>query len=263
MSIPQTIHYCWFGHNPKPAIIKKCIRSWKKYCPDYQMIEWNEENYDLKNAPRYVKQAYEAKKWAFVTDYIRLDVLYEYGGIYMDTDVELVKPLDPFLKYDCFIGFQHERYVNTGLVTGATACHPFIEENKSVYLDFSFQDNDDSHQLMVCQEYTTNILKAHGLVVPCTGQIQIVEGIHVFPPEYFCPYDHRAFKLTQTDNTVAIHHFASSWWDAERLKKYRELKRQIQLDNLAHTPNRAIMRLLGHSRYDQLKKAIKRKNHTV
>lgn len=258
MGIPKTIHYCWFGRNPKPAIIKKCIRSWRRYCPDYEIIEWNEDNYDLACAPMYVKQAYEAGKWAFVTDYVRLEVLSEFGGIYMDTDVELVKPLDPFLQFECFIGFQHERYVATGLVTGATAHHPLIEENKSIYLDMSFQDEDDSHQLIVCQEYTTNILKSRGLVVPCTGQVQIVDGIHVFPPEYFCPYDHRNFTMNRTNNTVAIHHFASSWWDDERKRRYKRNKRNLRMDMVVHLPNRIMIHLLGKTRYNKLKRRIKK-----
>ena len=87
--IPKTIHYCWFSCNPKPKLAEKCIKSWKKHCPDYEIIEWNEDNFDLSTAPLYVRQAYEAKKWAFVTDYVRLKLVYDYGGIYMDTDVEL------------------------------------------------------------------------------------------------------------------------------------------------------------------------------
>ena len=95
MSVPKIIHYCWFGGNPKPKLAEKCIKSWKKFCPDYQIIEWNEENFDVSAAPEYVCQAYAAKRWAFVTDYVRLKAMTEMGGIYMDTDVELVKPLTP------------------------------------------------------------------------------------------------------------------------------------------------------------------------
>ena len=92
--IPKIIHYCWFGRNPKPKLALKCIKSWKKYCPDYEIIEWNEDSFDIESAPLYVRQAYEAKKWAFVTDYVRLYAMTKFGGIYMDTDVEVIKPLD-------------------------------------------------------------------------------------------------------------------------------------------------------------------------
>ena len=120
MSVPKIIHYCWFGGNPKPKLAEKCIKSWKKFCPDYQIIEWNEENFDVSAAPEYVCQAYAAKRWAFVTDYVRLKAMTEMGGIYMDTDVELVKPLTPFLAHDAFAGFETDASVQTGLL----ACCP-------------------------------------------------------------------------------------------------------------------------------------------
>ena len=114
--IPKTIHYCWFGGNPLPKLAKKCIKSWKKYCPDFEIIEWNEANFDISSAPLYVRQAYEAKKWAFVTDYVRLYALTSYGGIYMDTDVEVIKPLDFFLNHDAFSGFESEKSIPTGIM---------------------------------------------------------------------------------------------------------------------------------------------------
>ena len=106
--IPKTIHYVWFGRNPKPDLAVKCINSWKKYCPDYEIIEWNEDNFNLDEAPLYVRQAYEAKKWAFVSDYVRLWAMTEFGGIYMDTDVEVLKPLDRFLQNEAFSGFEDD-----------------------------------------------------------------------------------------------------------------------------------------------------------
>ncbi len=127
MEILKVIDYCWFGGNKKPSIIKKCIKSWKKYCPDYQIVEWNEDNFDV-NCNQFCKNAYENKKRAFVSDHTRLKVLYEYGGFYMDTDVELVKPLDDFRKLECFLGFQHESYVSNGLVTGTVANHFLLKK---------------------------------------------------------------------------------------------------------------------------------------
>lgn len=254
--IPKIIHYCWFGKGTKPAIIKRCINSWKKYCPDYDIIEWNENNFDIESNV-YCKTAYDAKKWAFVSDYVRLKVLYEYGGIYMDTDVELIKSLQSFMMYDCFLGFQHEKYVSNGLVTGAVKFHPFIAGNLKVYENMNFSDESDSFKLIVCQEYTTNILKKHGLKVPCDGSVQKLDKIIVFPPEYFCPYDHRTFTMNKTENTVAIHHFASSWWDADRKRQYNEIKRKQRLDFYLHTPNRFFRKVLGTEKYEILKSKLK------
>ena len=114
MSIPKIIHYCWFGGKPLPNTAIKCIRSWKKHCPDYEIHCWNEKNFDINVCP-YVKEAYEEKAWAFVSDYARLWIIYNYGGIYLDTDVELLKNIDNLLKYDVFMGFENKQYVNTGV----------------------------------------------------------------------------------------------------------------------------------------------------
>ena len=116
MSIPKVLHYCWFGGASKPKNIQNCIRSWKKYCPDYEIIEWNEQNFDVSQS-LYTRQAYDARRWAFVADYARLKILYEQGGIYMDTDVELLRPLDDLLAYPAFFGFQHNNEVATGQST--------------------------------------------------------------------------------------------------------------------------------------------------
>lgn len=258
MSIPKIIHYCWFGNNPKPTIIKRCIQSWRKYCPDFEIIEWNENNFDVNCLP-FCRQAYEAKQWAFVTDYVRLKVLYDFGGIYMDTDVELFKPLYGFLDYSCFMGFQHEHYVATGLIIGAEKHHPFVFENASVYHELEFHFEEDSRKLIVCQEYTTNLLQKRGLQVPCTGQIQYIDDIIVFPPEYFCPYDHRNGIMNKTVNTVAIHHFASSWWDKNRKKAYRATRRLHVMHEITHFPNRLVKRLVGEHIYQKIKEILRKR----
>ena len=115
--IPKTIHYCWFGGNPLPPLAVKCIKSWKKYCPDYEIIEWSEKNFDVSSAPLYVRQAYEAKKWAFVTDYVRLYAMTTCGGVYMDTDVELVKPIDTYLSHEAFSGFEDDTCIPPIILT--------------------------------------------------------------------------------------------------------------------------------------------------
>lgn len=140
--IPKIIHYCWFGRNPKRKLERKCIESWKKFCPDYQIIEWNEDNYDLESAPMFVRQAIEAKKWAFATDYIRLKVIFEYGGVYMDTDVELVKPLDSVLDNTVYFGLQYSNSIimsiNSGLGFGTEKHTGFQHELMAIYESESF-----------------------------------------------------------------------------------------------------------------------------
>lgn len=257
MAIPKVIHYCWFGGKKKPPIVKKCIKSWKKYCPDYKIVEWNESNFDVYCIP-YCEQAYRAGKWAFVSDYARLKVIYDHGGIYMDTDVELLRPIDELLKMDCFLGFQHEHYVSNGLIMGSVAGNCFVQENAAVYESKEFMPYDDSTKLTVCQEYTTEILLRYGLQIPDPGYPQYVDGVNVFPSDYFCPYDHRTYKMNRTKNTYAIHHFASSWWDSKRKAEYWRIKRMVALDYLLHTPNRLLIRIMGQERYNEFKRLIKR-----
>ncbi len=130
--IPKVIHYCWFGGGEKSRLMKKCIKSWKKYCPDYEIIEWNEDNFDV-NGIEFTKGAYNAKKWAFVTDYARLDIIYKHGGIYLDTDVELLKPLDELLKYKGFFGFEEMGMVNTGVGFGAEKGNLLVKQMRDDY----------------------------------------------------------------------------------------------------------------------------------
>ena len=133
MAIPKVIHYCWFGNNPKPKVVQECIESWKKYCPDYEIKEWNESNYDI-NKNAYTTAAYKSKKYAFLTDYVRLDILYNYGGIYMDTDVKLIKPIDDLVSQGSFMSFEKVGRVNTGVGFASEKGNKIVEENKEYYL---------------------------------------------------------------------------------------------------------------------------------
>ena len=210
--IPKIIHYCWFGRNPKPKLAQKCIRSWKKFCPDYQIIEWNEDNYDLDEAPLYVRQAYEAKKWAFVTDYVRLQVVYEHGGIYMDTDVELLRPLDGFAQHDAVTGFETPDTVMTGFL----ACekgHALFRELLATYDGAAFLRPDGTQDMTPNVERLTALCRKHGLRTDNT--LQTVQGLTIYPREYFSPGEYDSPRCDITENTCAIHHFEGSWLSEE------------------------------------------------
>ena len=216
--IPKTIHYCWFGRNPKPELAEKCIRSWKKHCSDYEIIEWNEDNFDISAAPLYVRQAYEAKKWAFVTDYVRLWAMTEFGGIYMDTDVEVLKSLDPFLVHEGFSGFETETSIPTGIMGCQKGFSLFVEFLR-FYDNASFLNPDGTMDTTTNVAIMTKICLQHGLVP--NGTKQNIEGFVLYPKDVFCPVSYEDGKLNKTKNTVTIHWFAGSWHsDAE--KAYRE-----------------------------------------
>ena len=206
--IPKIIHYCWFGRNPLPESAVKCIDSWKKYLPDYEIKEWNEDNFDLESYP-YVKEAYENRKFAFVTDVVRLYALYNEGGIYMDTDVEVLKSLDPFLVHHAFSGFEDETNVPTGIM--ASEKHgKWALENLHHYDNLHFVKEDGSLDLTTNVVTITNYMLKYGLKQNNTYQ-DFPDLITMYPKDYFCPKSYKDGKIYLTDNTVTIHHFAGSW----------------------------------------------------
>ena len=256
--IPKTIHYCWFGRNPKPKLARKCIRSWKKHCPDYSIIEWNEDNFDISTCPLYVRQAYEAKKWAFVTDYVRLKVVYEHGGIYLDTDVETVRSFDELLKEHAFFGFEYGEYVNTGLGFGAEKGNPIVGEMMDDYEDIPFVRPDGSFDETTCPIRNSETLLKRGLKQDDSKQL--IDGCLILPSEYLCPYDGRTKKLRMTENTLSIHWYSSSWVVKKRkIGIMFSAKRRNLIHNIVHTPNRWVAFLLGQEIYDNIKNSIKRK----
>lgn len=252
--IPKTIHYCWFGRNPKPPLAKKCIKSWKKYCPDYQIIEWNEDNFDIAAAPLYVRQAYEAKKWAFVTDYVRLHALITYGGIYMDTDVEVIKPLDGFLHHSAFSGFETAQHVPTGIMACQKA-FPLFDQFLHYYDEIPFLNPDGMPNLTTNVAIMTEICLQHGLIP--NNQYQEIEGFALYPKDVFCPLTY-SMELKKTNNSVTIHWFAGSWLTQEQKSAKEKWLREMRADRLRHTPNRILIKLLGQQRYNALKKILKR-----
>lgn len=208
--IPKTIHYCWFGGNPIPESNRKFMESWKKFCPDYKIIEWNESNYDV-SKNRYMREAYENKQWAFVSDYARLDIIYEHGGIYLDTDVELIKPLDDLLNLQGFAGFESDKFCAFGLGFGAIPKLPIIKELRDDYENINFIKEDGSFNRTACPIFQTEILLKKGLHQ--NNSLQEICGLTIFPTEYFCPKDFFSGKINLTKNTYSIHHFDASWLD--------------------------------------------------
>lgn len=219
--IPKIIHYCWFGPNEKPEIVRKCIKSWEKFCPDYEIREWNEKNYDISKAPLYVRQAYEAKKWAFITDYARLEIVYNHGGIYLDTDVELVRSLDDFLQYDAFFTFDCDASIATGLGFGCRKQAEILVDLMADYQTIPFLLDDGRYDRTPCPERNMRVFLRHGLKQEDT--FQMIGNIAFFPSEYFSPMSFHDMVLRQTENTVAIHWYAATW-HTKSAKKAHEKK---------------------------------------
>lgn len=207
--LPKKIHYCWFGENELPDLAIKCIESWKKYCPDYEIIEWNETNFDLECCD-FVKEAYKTKKWAFVSDYARLKVVYDNGGIYLDTDVELVKSLDILLQEKCYFGEETTGYVNTGLGFGAEKHSPIIDLLLKEYYNKHFINDDGSYNMDPCPKINTKPLLQFGYSFS-GNKIWRCDDFTVYPPEYFCPLEYNTNKMNITANTLSIHLFNASW----------------------------------------------------
>ena len=216
--IPKIIHYCWFGPNPLPESAKFYINSWKKYLPDYELVLWNEKNFCISSIP-YVKEAYESKKFAFVTDYVRLYALYHYGGIYMDTDVEVLKNLDVFLTHKSFSGFESPNQIPTGIM-GSEKELPIFKELLSYYDDKHFIDENGNLDLTTNVDIITNIMLKKGLIPNNT--YQEVENFTLYSKEVFCPMK-RAFGEKYTNDTYTIHHFEGSWLpEEERIRRSKK-----------------------------------------
>lgn len=210
--IPKTIHYCWFGHNPLPPLARKCIASWRKFFPDYEIKEWNEDNFDV-NAIPYTAQAYEHKKYAFVSDYARFKILHEYGGIYFDTDVEVIKPIDDILEKGPFFGLEQDLIDHFACAPGlGFACSPgfgLLQEMLELYKNIDFEQSDGSLNQKTVVEHFSEMLLAKGLQ-PTPGIMEF-GGAYFYPPDFFCPKPSEFGKTQITENTRMIHHYAASW----------------------------------------------------
>ena len=198
--IPKVFHYCWFGGRQIPRRLQKCIDSWTRCMPDARVVKWDESNYDVNSIP-YVAAAYRANKWAFVSDYARLDIVFREGGIYFDTDVELLKPLDPLLDDRAFCARENREQVNSGLVIAAEAGNEVIRALRDAYLSYSFPSAP-------CTVLQTELLRGMGMVA--SDAIQRIDGLTIYPQEYFNAKDD--FGISHpTSKTFAVHHAEASW----------------------------------------------------
>lgn len=209
--IPKVIHYIWFGGKPLTPLAERCIASWREFCPDYEIKRWDESNFDV-NMNQYCREAYDAKKWAFASDYARLWVLVNEGGIYMDTDVQVLKPLDGFLGEEAFSGFEAEDRLPTGLMASRRQ-QPFFVKLLHGYDDRHFLRVDGTPDLTTNVTAITEACVAGGLVLDNTKQT--VEGFALYPSDYFCPMDWLTREVHLTENSHAIHHFDGSWADGK------------------------------------------------
>lgn len=247
--IPKIINYCWFGRKELPKSVKKCIASWRKFCPDYEVIQWNENNYDVtKN--EYIKDAYRLKKFAFVSDFARLDIIFHNGGIYLDTDVELINTLDSVLSNECFMGLEQPNRVATGLGFGAIKGSNFVKRNLDEYKNEKFTGNNK-----ICVDYTTlalkKLLKENG--VTSIKDLKTNE-IKIYSQEYFCPFDLQSQETNITKKTISIHHYDATWYSQNHFI-YKWQKKLLPLKIKFH---QSIDSYFGEGTYNRIKRIFKR-----
>lgn len=215
--IPKVIHYCWFGGNSLPELAKKCIASWRKYLPDYEIKEWNESNFDVYQAP-YIAEAYKLKKYAHVSDYARFWILYNYGGIYFDTDVEVIRPIDDILERGSYVGLECQEgtvydnpngNVNPGLGVAVCKEHPYFRRMLDYYNNHHFVRWNGKNTGNVTLQFTQFLDFNHQKQLE--GGIVLVNSLFIYPIEYFCPLNYYTGEISITENTRTIHHYMASW----------------------------------------------------
>lgn len=225
VKIPKKIHYCWFGFNKIPTHLQKYIESWRRMCPDYEIIRWDESNYDVtKN--QYMYEAYKARKWGFVPDYARLDIIYREGGIYLDTDVELINSLDSLLNDQAFFGFSGHTTISAGLGFGAVKGNRIIRELRDFYIEKSFYTEKKNLNLNACDNYQRPVFLKNGFRM--NGKYQMIDNVVLYPAEVLCPTGISGCVEHFTDKTRSIHHTELSWATSKQRNAYNNFKENIE-----------------------------------
>lgn len=237
--IPKIVHYCWFGNGEKPDNIKAYIETWKAKMPEYTFMEWNEQNFDVENSIPYVRQAYEAKKYAFVSDYARIQALYQHGGIYFDTDIEVKKPFEEFLEDKSMVlGFESERSLLTAFIAVEKG-HPYMKEFLESYKERNFLKEDGSYDMLVINEGFSALMERKGVDLDRNEYQELPGDIVIYPEEYFCGFDVNNWHESITDKTCTVHYMNSSWVSGKQ-----GMKRKIIY---------TLQKILGYKNYDRLK----------
>ena len=248
--IPKIIHYCWFSGDPFPEDIEKCIESWRKHFPDYEIIQWNTSNFDV-NMSRYTSEAFSKRKWAFLSDYARLWILYNYGGIYLDSDIEVFKSFDPLLSNHAFTGFESNDRI-AAWIFGSEKGNSVIGELLDYYKDRSFILPNGDLDLTPNPVPLTQILIKHGMTRNNEYQILCDGNFTIYPMTYFCPK--RPYEKTEcfTENTYAMHLFSGAWLTSNQKKR-----RERASWRLVHMIAKMVLFIFGEKKYAEIKKHIK------
>lgn len=229
--IPKTIHYCWFGRQPYSPLIKLCIESWKKFLPDYRIVLWNEDSFDIANSNQFVTQAYKTGKYAFVSDYVRMYALYHHGGVYLDTDVEVVKSFDVLLTNDVFFGFENKHLINSGLGCGSIANHWFIKELMNEYEHLEFVKIDGTYDMTPCPYRETKVAVKHGVVL--NNKTQVINSMVFLSSKYLNP-PKRVYGFVGKKYFSRHHNFASWISLGEREEnQLKEVKNKKYFDEIS------------------------------
>lgn len=240
MAIPKIVHYCWFGGKDKPEDVEKCMKSWKRYLPDYILMEWNESNFDIDKL-KYTKEAYAAGKYAFVSDVARIEALYQYGGFYMDTDVEVLKSFNPLLDDRCILGMEEKEYVATSFMAFEKE-HSLVKQFLGLYENLSFFNEKGQINTGTNVAKLTKLLMEKGFVQENYYQ-KLEDGIEIYPKEYFSPYDYINCHYNITENSYCVHHFAVSW-----MSRKEQVKKGIK---------KKLVKILGPKKMNEIREKIK------
>lgn len=244
--IPKIIHYCWFGGKEFPDLAKKCLATWEENCSEYRFMRWDEKTFDVNSVP-YVKEAYENKKFAFVSDYVRLWAIYNYGGVYMDTDVEVCKSIDLFLMEQAFSGFESYTDIPTGIMAGEKNL-PIYKEMLDYYKDKHFIKENGEMDLTTNVTIITEMFEKKGLVRDNTKQT--IAGYTFFPKVYFCPND--LDRLNRKESIYTVHHFAGSWLPEEEIRRRNSLHYKFKIKFKIYI-RKIIIAIIGEECFNKLR----------